>query len=218
MTSRSNKKNLFKLFTISLVLGMLVCEGCDLNRSKTNSTSVQKDPDGNCVINTSGHPNAKGINMDVSYPCSWIEVQTADNDKPTLIKQVGIMPEGINANIGLTVMIIGLNDTLTSDKLDKLRDELYSKDKINVMEGTISKDTLEINGVKGGEIITRKILESGQILYNLNIQLYYENNMVHLIYMVGAPTETEAAEVFEQQKTIFEHLAKRTKFYRSVKS
>src|SRR5436190_2060966 len=129
MTSRSNKKNLFKLFTISLVLGMLVCEGCDLNRSKTNSTSVQKDPDGN-----------------------------------------------------------------------------------------ISKDTLEINGVKGGEIITRKILESGQILYNLNIQLYYENNMVHLIYMVGAPTETEAAEVFEQQKTIFEHLAKRTKFYRSVKS
>jgi hypothetical protein len=217
MTSRSNKKNLFKLLIISLVLGISVCESCDPNRSKTNSASTKKDSEGNCVINTSGHPNAKGINMDVSYPCSWIEVKT-DQDAPTLIKQVGIMPEDINANLGLTVTITGLSDTLTGDKLDKLRDELYLKDKINAIEGTISKDTLEIDGVKGGEIITRKILESGQILYNLNIQLYYENNMVQLIYMVGAPTETEASEVFEQQKTIFEHLAKRTRIYPNVKS
>jgi hypothetical protein len=159
-----------------------------------------------------GLTQANGINIDVYYPCSWIEVHTNDY-YPTLILQVGTMPENISANIGLTVMISKLKDTLTSGKLEKLRAEIYSKNKSNPIEGTISTDTIEINDVKGGEITTKNIMASGQVVYNFIIQLYFENNLIQLIYAVGAPTETEASSVFDEQKPLFIGLAKRTKFY-----
>lgn len=215
-TSCGKKALLYRLSAICISFAMLVGESCEPKKSKASATNLKSDKQGNCIINTSGLSEANGINIDVYYPCSWIEVHTNDNH-PTLILQVGIMPEDITANMGLTVTISKIEDTLTSDKLEKLIAEIYSKGKSKVMEGIISTDTLEINGVKGGEIITRKTTESGQILYNLNIQLYFENNLIQLIYAVGAPTENEATSVFEKQKAFFRGLAKRTKFYEKAK-
>ena len=187
---------------------------CNNNQPGNNKNidATRPDKDGNCFTNTSELNQANGINIDVYYPCSWIEVHANDYN-PTLILQVGTMPENNNANIGLTVIISKLKDTLTSDKLEKLRTEIYSKSKSNAMEGTISTDTIEINNVKGGEITTKNIMPNGQVLYNFMIQLYFENNLIQLIYAVGAPTETEALSVFDEQKPFFIGLAKRTKFY-----
>jgi hypothetical protein len=123
------------------------------------------------------------------------------------------MPETMQANMALTVMMRKLSDTVTGNVLDYLRKAVYIKDSIKLIDGRISSDTLEIDGVKGGQITRKKDLESGQIVYQLLIQLYLEDNLIQLIYGVGAPTEKEARSVFNQEEPMFLALAKRTKFY-----
>jgi len=82
-----------------------------------------------------------------------------------------------------------------------------------IEEGTISTDTIEINGLKGGKIVTRNVLESGQVAYGLNIHLYFKNDIIQLRYVVGAPTENEATSYFHEQEAILMGPAKKTEFY-----
>jgi hypothetical protein len=100
---------------------------------------------------------------------------------------------------------------LTPDQLDKVRLEMYLKDTSEMMQGAIFSDTLQINGVKGREIAKRKVLPGGQVAYYLNVQLFFKNSLIQLIYGVGAPTEDEAASFFDKQKAVFMELARKTK-------
>jgi hypothetical protein len=174
-------------------------------------TSAESNKNGNCIINTTQIEKANGVALEIHYPCSWMEVHLHDDD-PQIIKEIGIMPEEINANFGLTVMIRRLKgDVMSSAELDELRDNIYLKRNTSVTDNSLSSDTLEINGIKGGKIITRKVLLSGQVTYTLLIQLYVKENLVQLIYVVGAPTEPEAHSAFQTQEPVFENLASKTK-------
>lgn len=188
------------------------------NNQATISNHVEgarTDKDGNCFINTGGVPDANGIDMDVYYPCSWSDIHT-DHYLTSVIKQIGDTPEGIKANIALIVMVSKIKDTLNPELFDSLRSNIYLTGKLKLEPGTISADTIEINGLKGGSVITRNLMESGQVAYGLNIHLYFKNNIIQLRYVVGAPTEDEAVSYFHKQQPLLLRLARKTRFHNMV--
>ena len=202
---------------IFIALTLFLAAGCTNNQSVLSKhvEGAKTDKDGNCFINTTGIPGADGIDMDIYYPCSWSEVHIDDYNS-SIIKQIGDTPQGINANIALIIMTSKLKDTLTAELFDSLRSEVYLTGNSKLEEGTISTDTIEISGLKGGKIITRNVPESGQVAYGLNIHLYSTTKVIQFRYVVGAPTENEAASYFHKMEPLLIKLTRKTRFHNSV--
>jgi hypothetical protein len=200
-----------------IAITLFLTTSCINNQSVFSNQveGAKTDNEGNCFINTAEIPEADGINMDVYYPCSWSEVHI-DNYHSNVIKQIGDTPQGLKANIALVIMTSKLKDTLTNELLDSLRSEIYLTGNSKLEEGTISTDTLEISGLKGGKIVTRNVLESGQIAYGLNIHLYSKTKVIQFRYVVGAPTEIEAASYFHKMEPILMRLTRKTRFHNNV--
>jgi hypothetical protein len=199
-----------------IVITLFLIISCTNNPSVfSNVDGAKTDKEGNCFINTAEIPEAGGINMDVYYPCSWSEVHLYDHH-PNVIKQMGDTPQGMKANIALIVMTSKLKDTLTAELFDSLRSDLYLTGNSTLEEGTISTDTIEISGLKGGKILTRNVLESGQVAYGLNIHLYSKTKLIQFRYVVGAPIENEAASYFHKMEPLLMRLTRKTRVHNNV--
>ena len=204
MISPFRLKTLWVVTTIFIQFSILSNYSC---RTKNSNQSIDSEE---CTIDRSEIEQASGLALEIYYPCSWTDPHLHDDD-PEVIKQVGIMPDETNGNLSLTIMSRKLESVLSSKALDELRHNIYLDRNAKVTDESLESDTLEINGMKGGEIVFRKILPSGQVYYTLVVQLYVKDNFIQLIYGVGAPTEREASSTFQAQKGIFQRLARKTK-------
>ena len=115
---------------------------CSLSLVCCKSVRHETDDAGNRIINTANDPKANGIKMKIYYPCSWKDVPPTEyNDEAEhsdeVIKCVGIMPENMKATMALVVGMTKLSDTVTGNMLNHLRNKLYIKDSIKVVDGSV---------------------------------------------------------------------------------
>lgn len=185
-------------YLIIILITGFVFNSCKSNKSKTD---IQED----CSFNTSGDPKANGVNMEVFYPCTWIDLHRHDSIS-TLAKQFALIPKYGDLNIVLMVLISPEQKKLTDVEFEKS----YLADDPKTPKEVISSDSLLIDGIMAGEFITKVVLPD-QVIYQYFIHFYIKENRVQLIYSVDAPTQTAAHEIFERKKSLFIDLASKTK-------
>ena len=169
----------------------------------------ETDSGGNCIINTAGDPRAKGIKMEVYYPCSWVELPKTEAHAGDVCV-LGTLHGTDSANAGLFVSVSRL--TMSQTAQEQLRTNTYMTDSFKLANGVISSDTIQISGMSGGQLVSEGRSARGVFFYQLIIQFYMRQRFVQFVYSVGALAKNDALSTFNQQKPLFLALARRTKF------
>jgi hypothetical protein len=116
--------------------------------------------------------------------------------------------EGVGASINVTLF----EQNFTNEKIEKIYKEKVEKGVVEKGGNRfISLKRIEVDGVKGTQVISKKSNEEGTI-YFIENHFYYRNKMLSISYFVSAKTDTDAKSRWTDYTSIFEMLVNKTKF------
>jgi hypothetical protein len=162
-----------------------------------------------CEFKTDGTGKSAGLKIKLSYPCTWTQ---ADGDRPHVVKKFSYNL-GSGKSVIQSLTINKMPAEPSKQELAELFTQAGLKELASATGTFVSGRKLKIDGVDCGEVVVKVKKESPVAtinIYFIQYYLVYKDKMINLSFAAGALTETEAKELFNSYKTLFQGLATNT--------